>query len=82
MENSNFKSIFDYIDQKVDGLEEKLKTELASKQDIQRILDAIDSFAGQSKTREQEQTVLKVKTERIEHWVIDASKKVNVPYSV
>jgi hypothetical protein len=82
MENTNFKPIFDYIDQKVDNLEIKLKTELASKQDIQRILNAIDSFAGQSKLREQEQIVLKAKTERIEHWVNDASKKVNVPYSV
>lgn len=82
MENTNFKPIFDYIDQKVDNLEIKLKTELASKQDIQRILNAIDSFAGQSKLREQEQIVLKAKTERIEHWVTDASKKFNVPYSV
>ena len=81
MQSTDFKPIFDYIDEKIEKLEEKLEIKLASKQDIQTILNAIDAFAGQSKTREREQIVLKAKTERIEHWVIDASKKVNVPYT-
>ncbi len=77
MSEINFKPIFDYIDDKIDGLKE----EMATKKDIERVLDAVAAFGNQTKGNEDKSIVLEEKTGRIEKWVIQAAEKVEVPYN-
>jgi hypothetical protein len=81
MSDINFQPMFDYIDEHVDGQIKQLRTEMATKADIERILQAIDAFTKQSKDNNTETVVLKAKTERIEHWVIKAAEKTDIPYN-
>ena len=77
MSDTNFQPIFDYVDEKIDGL----RAEMATKADIQTVLNAIDAFAKDSNNVKQEVVIAQAKTQQIEHWVIKASKKVEVPYN-
>ena len=76
MSETNFQPIFDYIDDKITGLEEKMATKL----DIQKVLDAVGSFAKSAKDKNEKLALLENKTERIEHWVMEAAEKTKVPY--
>lgn len=76
MSKINFKPIFDYIDQNNKELEKRL----ATKADIARLENTVNSFAKKEKDRGQEEKIVKAKTEQIEHWVIQAAEKVKVPY--
>ena len=76
MENNNFKPIFDYIDEQTT----LLRTELASKADIQKVLNAVSSIAKNSKDNEEKTNVLETKAERIEKWVMKAAEKTEIPY--
>lgn len=79
--DNNFQPIFDYIDSHVEEKISELRAEMATKADIQRILDAIDAFTKQTKDTNDKVTLLENKTERIEHWVIKAADKTGVPYN-
>jgi len=81
MSEINYQPIFDYIDEHVDGQIKQLRTEIATKADIERILQAIDAFTKESKDNSTETVVLKAKTERMEHWVIKAAEKTDIPYN-
>ena len=74
----NYKPIFDYIDQ----TKKELKEELASKADLKRLQDTVDGIAKNFKNNDEKVIIVEAKSERIEHWVIDASKKINLPYHV
>ena len=76
MSKTDFKPIFDYIDKNNEELEKRL----ATKADIARLENTVNSFAGKELKREQESTVLKAKTQRMEHWVIKTAKQIKVPY--
>lgn len=80
MTAANFQPIFDYIDKTAADLEAKLRVDMATKTDIQKVLDAIDAFAKASKDNKQESLVLKAKAEKIEHWVMKAAETIDVPY--
>ena len=86
MENINFKPIFDYIDEAkkeiIEEITENVTRDMATKKSVDTLQRSVDAFAGESKKKGQEEIVLKAKTERIEHWVIDASKKIDLPYQV
>ena len=78
MENINFQPVFDYIDQ----TEKRLKEELASKADLKHLQDTVDEIAKGFKDNDEKVKVVDAKAERIEHWVIEASKKIDLPYRV
>ena len=44
MSDTNFQSIFDYIDESTEELEQSLRADMATKSDIERVLKAIDAF--------------------------------------
>ncbi len=48
----------------------------------QSLQKSVDVFAGETKKRPEEEVVLSAKTKRMEHWVIDAAKKIELPYKV
>lgn len=74
----NYKPIFDYIDQ----TEKRLKEELASKADLKHLQDTVDGIAKNFKDNDEKVKVVEGKAERIEHWVIDAAKRIDLPYQV
>ena len=76
MPDSNFQPIFDYIDQ----TKEALKAQMASKSDIERVITAIDAIAKRTYDHEDKTTILENKSERIEHWAIQAAEKIDIPY--
>jgi hypothetical protein len=80
MGDTNFQPIFDYIDEKITYLETGLRSDIATKDDIQKILSAIDAFVTQSKDNSDSILVLEHKTEKLEHWTIAAAEKMDVPY--
>ena len=76
MSEINFKPIFDYIYEK----HNEIKSEMATKADIGEVLSAIDGLAKLSKDNGDDNLVLEKKTERLEHWTIEASEQIKVPY--
>ncbi len=80
MQDINFKPIFDYIDGKVDELKADLKVELATKKDIEGLENHIDLLAKQTKEAGEKATVADAKSNKVEHWVLQAAEKINLPY--
>lgn len=78
----NYKPIFDYIDKSSQELEERLKQDLVSKTDLKHLQDTVDGIATNFKNNDEKVAITEEKTERIEHWVISAAKRIDVPYKV
>jgi hypothetical protein len=57
---------------------EEMRSELADKKDIDRVLTAVDAIAKRSKDYDENVTVALSKLERIEHWIEDAAKKIGI----
>jgi hypothetical protein len=57
-----------------------MRSELADKKDIDRVLTAVDAIAKRSKDYDENVTVALSKLERIEHWIQDAAKKLGIKY--
>ncbi len=76
MNDINFQPIFEYIDE----AEKRIKAEMASKADIEKVLSAVTAIATNYKKTDDKVSIQESKTERIEHWVIKAAEKVEVPY--
>ena len=76
MNETNFQPIFDYIDE----TKKEIMEVVATKADIQNVLDAVGAIATQSKKNEDKVILLENKTERVEHWVMQAAEKIEVPY--
>jgi hypothetical protein len=80
MENINFQPIFDYIDKSQEDLEIRLKRDLASKEDVRKIQETLDSFAKDNKNFGQDLKVVENKASRLESWVLKAAEKTEIPY--
>ncbi len=80
MENQNFQPIFDYIDEKFTNLETGLLSDMATKADIERVINTIDALAKMTKDNDDRLTIVENKSERIEHWVMKAAEKTEIPY--
>ena len=78
MQKIDFKPVFDYIEQ----AEIRLKEELASKADLKHLQDTMDGIAKNFKDNDEKVTIVEAKAERMEHWVIDVAKKIDLPYHV
>ena len=74
---SKFQPIFDYIDEQT----ALLRSEMATKKDIQAIITAIDAFAKEAKDNRQERVFHENKVTKIENWVVTAAEKIEVPYN-
>lgn len=74
--DKRFESVFSLLMEKPnrDELEEK-----ADKRDIDRLLSAIDNYASKADTYFQEMLMLAHKVDRLERWILQIAKKVNVP---
>ena len=76
MSETNFKPVFDYIDQ----AKQEILEEVPSKAQIEKLQSSVDGLAKWAKDNEDDILVLEKKTERLEHWTIEASEKIKVPY--
>lgn len=76
MDNLNFQPIFDYIDQQ----SEELLAKVALKKDIEKLQTSVDSLSHRFDKFDKNAVVETAKVEKIEHWVIQAAEKTNVPY--
>ncbi|HYF05407.1 MAG TPA: hypothetical protein VEA59_04510 [Patescibacteria group bacterium] len=71
--------LFDYLDEKftdIDGKFKKIET------DIGEVKTTVANLAGQVYAFQQEMTINTMKAIRMEHWIIEASKKIGIPYNV
>lgn len=80
MSETNFKPVFDYIDQSKRELKEDLLGEIASKKAVEKLQDSVVGLAKRFDKIEQESIVTKARTQRVEHWVMEASSKIKVAY--
>jgi hypothetical protein len=82
MSDTNFQPIFDYIDESEKRIKEELTSEITSQISlkIQRVQDTLDAFAKDHKDNNHKAKIIEAKAERIEHWVMKAAEKVEVPY--
>jgi hypothetical protein len=78
MESTNFQPIFDYID----GVKEEILAKQASKEDIQKLQQSIDSFAKDNKQYGEDFKLVENKASRLEAWALKAAKKTEIPYGV
>lgn len=76
MSDKNFQPIFDYIDQ----AKKEILDEVPSKADFQSLQTSVDSLAKRFDNVEVGLKVTEAKTEKIEHWVVEAAEKAKVPY--
>ncbi len=75
---SKFQPIFDYID----DTKKEILAAVATKDDIKKLQDSVDSYAKQTKDYYQEVTVVIAKVNRMEAWIQSVSGKVGVKYEV
>jgi hypothetical protein len=80
MQNTTFQPIFDYIDESLKKQKEEILEEIPSKTDFQKLQTSVNNFASRFNKIETGSKVEAAKAERIEHWVIQAAEKVEVPY--
>ncbi len=80
MSETNFQPIFDYIDESEKRIKSEIKSEMATKADIERVLKAVGAISKTSSEHEDKLLEAQNKTEQLEHWVIQAAERTEVPY--
>lgn len=76
MSEINFKPVFDYIDERV----KEVRHDMATKADIERVLNAIDKFAKRDGVNEGEIKAVGNRVDKVDAWITEAASKVGVVY--
>lgn len=80
MPDTNFQPIFDYLGTRLQQQTDELRSEMATKKDIDKILTALDNLAKITKDHGDGILVIGNRLDRIEHWISKAAVKIEVPY--
>jgi hypothetical protein len=83
----------EYLDQKFENLHgflgehmatktdlEELRSELASKEDINQVITAVDGIAKQMQTYNEEMPAIQQQLRDMKDWIMEAAKKIGVEY--
>lgn len=77
MTETNFKPIFDYIDQKETSILEAVRIIVRS--ELGDINTNVANLAGQVKDFHDEMAIMGFRTNRLEKWAVPVGKKVGLP---
>ena len=78
MNDDQFTKLFKYMEEKFNAIDKRFD-ETASKKQVDHLIAAVDSFAGQLKDQEFEQTARDAQFIRLVEWARKVSAKIGVP---
>ena len=82
--NTRFDSLTTFLQQHMLTKAElqEMRSELADKKDIDRVLTAVDAIAKRSKDYDENVIIALSRLDRIEQWIQDAAKKLGIEYRI
>ncbi len=81
MSQDEFTKLFNYMEKRFDSIDQALENK-ADKQDVQKLIDAIDAFAKRQEIDDEERLVMAHQLERLDKWVHELADKIGVSLSV
>jgi hypothetical protein len=77
MNEDEFTKLFKYMQGEFKGIRDRLDV-TATKDELNRLTDAVDAFAKQSETYMQEMLALSHKVDRLERWIMKIAEETGV----
>lgn len=77
MTEDEFTKLFKYMQEEFNKIHAQLE-QTATKDDVNRLTDAIDAYAKQSETYMQEMLALGHKVDRLEQWILKVAEATGV----